>query len=67
MSTKTKKGFTVIAMAPMAHMLFVVLPFIKKYGRTKMIILGSAIVFVGTLIALGMRGKCLAWSARGLA
>ena len=41
--------FTMISMAPMGPMLFVVVPLIKKYGRTKMIILGSIIVFIGAV------------------
>ena len=51
--------FTMIAMAPMGPMLFVVLPLIKKYGRTKMIILGSAIAFVGALIAFFGAGSTM--------
>ena len=51
--------FTMIAMAPMGPMLFVVLPLIKKFGRTKMIILGSAIAFVGALIAFFGAGSTL--------
>ena len=41
--------FTMISMAPMGPMLFVVVPLIKKYGRTKMIILGSIIAFIGAV------------------
>ena len=51
--------FTMIAMAPMGPMLFVVLPMIKKFGRTKMIILGSAIAFVGALIAFFGAGSTM--------
>ena len=51
--------FTMIAMAPMGPMLFVVLPLIKKFGRTKMIILGSAIAFVGALIAFFGAGSTM--------
>ncbi len=43
--------FTMISMAPMGPMLFVVVPLIKKYGRTKMIIIGSIIAFAGALMA----------------
>ncbi len=43
--------FTMIAMAPMGPMLFVVVPLIKKYGRTKMIIIGSVIAFLGAVMA----------------
>ena len=41
--------FTMISMAPMGPMLFIVVPLIKKYGRTKMIILGSIIAFIGAV------------------
>lgn len=51
--------FTMIAMAPMGPMLFVVLPMIKKFGRTKMIILGSAVAFVGALIAFFGAGSTM--------
>ena len=51
--------FTMIAMAPMGPMLFVVLPLIKKFGRTKMIIIGSAIAFVGALIAFFGAGSTM--------
>jgi len=43
--------FTMIAMAPMGPMLFVVVPLIKKYGRSKMIIIGSIIAFLGAVMA----------------
>ena len=46
-----QRRFTMISMAPMGPMLFVVVPLIKKFGRSKMIIVGSAIAFVGALIA----------------
>lgn len=48
-----------IAMAPMGPMLFVVLPMIKKFGRSKMIIVGSAIAFVGALIAFFGAGNTM--------
>ena len=51
--------FTMVAMAPMGPMLFVVLPLIKKFGRTKMIIIGSAIAFVGALIAFFGAGSTM--------
>ena len=51
--------FTMIAMAPMGPMLFVVLPMIKKFGRSKMIIVGSAIAFVGALIAFFGAGNTI--------
>lgn len=41
--------FTMIAMAPMGPMLFVVLPLIKKYGRSKMIIIGSIMALIGAV------------------
>lgn len=43
--------FTMIAMAPMGPMLFVVVPLIKKFGRSKMIIIGAAIALVGAIAA----------------
>ncbi|MBQ1292169.1 MAG: MFS transporter [Lachnospiraceae bacterium] len=43
--------FTMIAMAPMGPMLFIVVPLIKKYGRSKMIIIGSIVAFIGAAIA----------------
>ena len=41
--------FTMIAMAPMGPMLFVVVPLIKKFGRSRMIIVGSIIALVGAV------------------
>ena len=43
--------FTMIAMAPMGPMLFVVVPLIKKFGRSRMIIIGAAIALVGAIVA----------------
>ena len=54
-----QERFTMIAMAPMGPMLFVVLPMIKKFGRSKMIIVGSAIAFVGALIAFFGAGNTM--------
>ena len=46
-----QRSFTMIAMAPMGPMLFVVVPLIKKFGRSKMIIIGSAMALLGALAA----------------
>ncbi|MCR5546603.1 MAG: MFS transporter [Lachnospiraceae bacterium] len=43
--------FTMTAMAPVGPMLFVILPLIKKFGRTKMIIVGSIVALAGGLAA----------------
>ncbi len=51
--------FTMIAMAPMGPMLFVVLPMIKKYGRTKMIIIGSFIALAGAVMAFFGAGNTM--------
>ncbi len=51
--------FTMIAMAPMGPMLFVVLPLIKKFGRSKMIIIGSVIAFVGAVLAFFGAGSTM--------
>ena len=51
--------FTMISMAPMGPMLFIVVPLIKKFGRTKMIIIGSAIAFIGAVIAFFGAGNTM--------
>ena len=51
--------FTMISMAPMGPMLLVVVPLIKKFGRTKMIILGSIIALVGAVLAFFTAGNTL--------
>lgn len=43
--------FTMIAMAPMGPALFVLLPMYKKFGREKVIIVGSILSMVGGLTA----------------
>ena len=48
-----------ISMAPMGPMLFVVLPLLKKYGRTKMIIIGSVIAAAGAILAFFGAGKTI--------
>ena len=48
--------FTMVAMAPMGPMLFVVVPMIKKFGRRKMIILGGIMAFVGATAAFFSAG-----------
>ena len=48
--------FTMVAMAPMGPMLFVVVPMIKKFGRRKMIILGGIMAFVGSTAAFFSAG-----------
>lgn len=51
--------FTMVSMAPMAPMLIIVIPLIKKYGRSKMIILSSAIAAVGAGLAFFNPGQTL--------
>lgn len=48
--------FTMIAMAPMGPMLFVVVPLIKKFGRRKLIILGGLMAFAGATAAFFSAG-----------
>ena len=52
--------FTMISMAPMGPMLFVVVPLIKKYGRATMIKIGAIIAFVGAVVAYFGAGKTMA-------
>jgi GPH family glycoside/pentoside/hexuronide:cation symporter len=49
--------FTMIAMAPMGPMLFVVVPMIKKFGRTRMIIWGSIMAAMGAGLAFWGAGR----------
>lgn len=42
-----QRNFTMIAMAPVGIMLFIVLPLIKKFGRTKSNIVGAVIAMAG--------------------
>ncbi len=54
-----QRSFTMISMAPMGPMLFVVVPLIKKYGRHRMIIIGSVIAAIGAFIAFFGAGSTL--------
>ncbi len=54
-----QRSFTMISMAPMGPMLFVVVPLIKKYGRHLMIIIGSVIAAIGATIAFFGAGSTL--------
>ena len=54
-----QRRFTMISMAPMGPMLFIVVPLIKKYGRHLMIIIGSIITFIGAAIAFFGAGHTL--------
>lgn len=49
--------FTMIAMAPMGPMLFVIVPLIRKFGRSKMIIIGSIIAAFGAIMAFFTAGN----------
>lgn len=49
--------FTMVAMAPVGPMLFFIVPFIKKYGRTRMIIIGGVIAAIGAAGAFAMPGS----------
>ncbi len=51
--------FTMISMAPMGPMLFVIIPLINKFGRTKMNIIGAAMSLAGALLALLNPGETL--------
>ena len=51
--------FTMIAMAPVGPMLFVIVPLIKKFGRTKMNIIGGVIATIGAAVAYAMAGHTL--------
>ena len=55
----TQAKFTMIAMAPMGPMLFVIVPLLNKLGRTKMIIIGSIIATLGAGLAFLMPGQTL--------
>lgn len=54
-----QRRFTMISMAPMGPMLFIVVPLIKKYGRHLMIIIGSIIVAIGATVAFFGAGHTL--------
>lgn len=49
--------FTMVAMAPVGPMLFFIVPLIKKYGRTRMIIIGGVIAAIGAAGAFAMPGS----------
>ncbi|MBQ9823109.1 MAG: MFS transporter [Solobacterium sp.] len=54
-----QRRFTMISMAPMGPMLFIVVPLIKKFGRHKMIIIGSVIAAAGAILAFFGAGHTL--------
>lgn len=54
-----QRRFTMISMAPMGPMLFIVVPLIKKYGRHKMIIIGSVIAAIGAIMAFFGAGRTM--------
>ena len=54
-----QRSFTMISMAPMGPMLFIVVPLIKKFGRHKMIIIGSVIAAAGAILAFFGAGKTM--------
>lgn len=54
-----QRSFTMISMAPMGPMLFIVVPLIKKFGRHKMIIIGSVIAAAGAIFAFFGAGKTM--------
>ncbi|MCR5450573.1 MAG: MFS transporter [Solobacterium sp.] len=54
-----QRNFTMISMAPMGPMLFIVVPLIKKFGRHLMIIIGSIIAAIGAIIAFFGAGNTL--------
>ena len=59
--------FTMIAMAPMGPMLFVVVPLIKKYGRATMIKIGGAMALVGAVVAFfGAGNTAMVYGGTGL-
>ncbi len=51
--------FTMIAMAPMGPGLLLLLPMFKKFGRTKVIIVGSVLAIVGSTIAFLNPGQTM--------
>lgn len=52
-----QRNFTMVAMAPVGIMLFLIIPLIRKFGRTKSIIVGSAVCAAGSLAALFSPGR----------
>lgn len=51
--------FTMIAMAPMGPGLLLLLPMFKKFGRTKVIIVGSVLAIIGSLVAFLNPGQTM--------
>ena len=51
--------FQMIAMAPMGPALALLLPMYKKFGRTRVIIFGSIMAFVGSIIAYTGAGQTM--------
>lgn len=51
--------FTMIAMAPMGPGLLLLLPMFKKFGRTKVIIVGSVLAIIGSLVAFLSPGQTM--------
>ena len=54
-----QRNFTMISMAPMGPMLFIVVPLIKKFGRHLMIIIGSVIAAIGAIVAFFGAGNTI--------
>jgi len=54
-----QRNFTMVAMAPVGPMLFVIVPLIKKFGRTKCIIVGGIVATVGAVLAYFTAGSTL--------
>ncbi|MBR7016786.1 MAG: MFS transporter [Lachnospiraceae bacterium] len=51
--------FTMISMAPVGPMLFVIVPLIKKFGRTRCIIVGGIVATFGAILAYFTAGHTL--------
>ncbi len=54
-----QRRFTMIAMAPVGPMLFVIVPLIKKFGRSKCIIVGGIVATAGAVLAFFTAGQTL--------
>ena len=54
-----QRRFTMIAMAPVGPMLLVIVPLIKKFGRTACIIVGGIVATIGATVAFFMAGHTL--------
>ena len=62
-----QRRFTMIAMAPMGPMLFVVVPLIKKFGRAAMIKIGAAMALGGALMAFfGAGNTAMVYGGTGI-